>query len=122
MQYSMSFNEETYNERFDTIEEAVAEAASQCDEYETSRFWIGEIVAPRQPEEMFDVSDFLYRVSEDDTYTGDWAADWDRSTQEQKAELEASVKSACAHRSGTSASRGDTTWSTESQCYLRRSN
>lgn len=92
MQYSMSFDEENYNLRFDTLEEAVAEAANRCLESDDTKFWIGEIVPPRQPEEFFSLEDVIENADGHEDYGGEWAADWYIANREQVKEVEASVK------------------------------
>lgn len=91
--YSISGNEENYSGRFDTIEEAIAEAAEG---YEWTTFWIGEHEPPRQPETFWDMDPWIDHVSEQDDYGGEWAEDWFCCSKDQRLELEAEVRKAMA--------------------------
>jgi hypothetical protein len=88
--YAISYADELYSGDYDTIEEAAHEV-------EPGRaVWIGEKRAPVQPETLWDVEDWLERVSDDDDYFGEWAEDWDASTRKQVDELEAEVRAVMA--------------------------
>ena len=87
MKYSYSDNGEQYHELLDSPEEAAAEgfAACNCDV-----IWVGEVVPPPQPEEMFCeslIEWWLERCDDIDEYSGEWAEGWDRSTAKQHTEL-----------------------------------
>jgi hypothetical protein len=88
--YSYSTNEENYYGDFSTIREACDEAAASAGV--GSHFWVGENVPPPDPENSFSISDWLEQVSCQDEYCGDWAAGWDKSTKEQRIELETAVR------------------------------
>ncbi len=92
MQYGMSFDKEHYDGRFASREEAAEEAASLCGEHDTTRFWIGEVVPPPQPETYFDIDQVIDHANDQDEYSSEWAEDWFSPTKEQIAEVEASVK------------------------------
>ena len=92
--FSISYDEETYQDQFDTREEACKEAAASCEV--GTEFWVGECVTPTQPEQCFDVIDWLKRVSCCDEYSMECAEDWDESTKEQREELEGQVREVMA--------------------------
>lgn len=91
-QYSMSRDEERYYGKFDTIEEALAEAESN--DYGT--VWIGIVSPPPAPESRWCAEDWLEDVSCQDEYCGEWAEAWDRSTEKQRQELEDEVRQVMA--------------------------
>jgi len=91
--FSISSNEERYEGQYDSEHEAIAEAAHA---YALQSFWIGELVEPTQPEELFEVRSWLDHVSESWDYEGEWAENWDRSTLAQREELEAKVRAVMA--------------------------
>lgn len=88
MAFSISTDGEFYSGEFDTREAAIAELGA-CG-------WVGENVPPVQPEDWWEASDWLEHVSCQDDYGGDWAADWDQSTAEQRVELEKEVRAVMA--------------------------
>lgn len=87
--FAFSTDGETYRGQFDTAEEAIEKASQQ---YDDGVFWVGRCRAPIQPELCWDASDWLEYVSVQDDYGGDWAEDWDFSTEEQRTELETAVR------------------------------
>lgn len=93
--YSFSYDEENYQQEFDSIEDACKEAAS-CDPEEHACFWVGEVVPPPAPEDFFDVDDWIDRVQDQDEYCGDWADHWCDATKEQLEEANRAVRSALA--------------------------
>lgn len=93
MRYAYSTDEENYTGPFDTIEEVIAEATAGSNAYVGMGFWVGEEAKPPQPEEFWHSSrDWLENVGEQDEYGIEAAEDWDRSTKEQREELEAEVR------------------------------
>ncbi len=58
--FAISSNEERYEGSYETIEEAIEEAANGY-AYET--FWVGKCVPPTQPEQWWDAADWLEHVS-----------------------------------------------------------
>ena len=89
-QFAYSRDGESYNGRFDTFEEAKAEAcAAGC------RF-VGECVEPPAPEGYFDADDWIEHVSCQDEYSIDAADDWCRPTREQREELNREVQAVMA--------------------------
>lgn len=91
--YCYSYNEEIFHGRFATAEEAW-NAAWGADDVETA--YVGECVAPSQPELWWNAEDWLEHVSCQDEYSNEWAEDWDRSSKAQRTELEAEVRSVMA--------------------------
>ncbi len=91
--FAISSNEERYEGSYETIEEAIEEAANGY-AYET--FWVGKCVPPTQPEQWWDAADWLEHVSCQDSYSGEYAEDWDDSTTEQREELEKEVRAVMA--------------------------
>lgn len=91
--FAISTDEERYEGSYETIEDAIEEAANGY-AYET--FWVGECVPPPQPETLWRAYDWLEHVSCQDSYGGDYAEDWDDSTVEQMAELENEVQAVMA--------------------------
>lgn len=89
-QFSYSHNGEEYHGRFDTFEQAKAEAC------EMGATFVGECVAPPAPESYFDADDWLEHVSCQDEYSIDAAEDWCRPTREQRGELENEVQAVMA--------------------------
>lgn len=90
MKYSYSTDEEKYHGEFDRENEAIQEGAEMAGV--GGAFWIGENTPPEPPENRFDAADWLEEVSCRDDYSGEWAEDWDRSTKEQRTELEDQVR------------------------------
>jgi hypothetical protein len=88
--YSYSTDRENYHGTFDSVEAAQDEAAGEADLGQ--HFWVGEQVDPPQPEIFWHPSEWLEQVSCQDEYSMDCAEGWDRSTKEQRAELEAEVQ------------------------------
>jgi hypothetical protein len=93
-QYAFSTDEERYTGGFGSLEAACAEAAAVVGV--DGRFWAGEAVPPPQPETVWRADRWLEEAGEQDAYCGDWAVDWDRSTKEQRAELEREVRAVMA--------------------------
>jgi hypothetical protein len=88
--YSYSHNEENYYGSYATREEAIAEASADLDKGD--RFWTALNSPPTQPEAFWQAEDWLEHVSCQDEYGCDWSMDWESSTAEQRAELEAEVR------------------------------
>jgi hypothetical protein len=91
MSYSYSTDEESYQGQFASAEDACDEAANEI-AVEGAHFWVGENASPPQPETFWHAYTWLDNVSEQDEYGGEWACDWDKSKLEQRAELEAEVR------------------------------
>jgi len=91
--FAISTNEENYYGHHDTLENAIDEAVN---EYGYESFWVGECVDPVQPEELFEVRQWLELVSESEDYEGEWAEDWNQSTPLQRQELETKVRAVMA--------------------------
>ena len=91
--YSISTDEERYENIYDSVDDAVEEATNG---YAYEIFWVGEIVEPEQPETFFEARNWLESVSETEDYEGDWAEDWDRSTAMQRDELTRKVREVMA--------------------------
>jgi len=87
MPYSYSSNEENYYGGFETREDAVAEASK-----ELTHFWTGKNRITESPEEHWYAVDWLEYVSETEEYSLECAQGWDRSTEDQREELEAEVR------------------------------
>lgn len=92
--YSYSYDEESFQGRFDSPEEAAREAFEQDEDREMC--WVGEIADPSQPESFFNARDWLDHVSEQDDYSMECAEDWDTSNKEQRQELEKRVREVLA--------------------------
>lgn len=88
--FSHSLDGEYYYHSFDTREEAIADATSAYEDH--GRFYVGEIVPPRQPELFFHAESWMDHVSDQDDYGGEWAEDWNKSTGPQLAELDEKVR------------------------------
>lgn len=78
--FAISSDEERYEGQYDTIDNAIDEAANG---YAMESFWVGECVEPTQPEELFDAKEWLQSVAESDDYRGEWAEDWEQSLIKQ---------------------------------------
>jgi len=88
--YAISQDEERYSSfLFDSKEEAIEQGK---EEFDGEGFFVGEAVAPPQPETLFDVDDWLETVNCHEDYDVEWAEGWDTSTKEQRKELEDAVK------------------------------
>lgn len=92
--YSHSRDGERYHGDFSTPEEAAREALAGCSV--GSWVWVGEAVPPTPPENCWDASDWLEHVSCQDDYDNDFGIDWDTSTPQLRAELEAEVRQVMA--------------------------
>jgi hypothetical protein len=57
---------------------------------------VGVNVQPTQPEMLWFADDWLEHVSVQDEFGGEWAEDWDGSTEEQREELEKEVRDVMA--------------------------
>jgi hypothetical protein len=90
-QYAYSTDEESevFHGRFDSREEASADAfkdpAMNC-------VWIGEIVDPIQPEDHVDADLLLEHVACQDDYEGEIADQWPESSKEQEEELTGEIR------------------------------
>jgi len=91
--FAFSINEENYYGYNDTLQSAIDEAVK---EYGYDSFWVGECVCPVQPEELFEVRQWLESVSESEDYEGEWAENWNESTLAQREELETKVRAVMA--------------------------
>jgi hypothetical protein len=90
--WSISTNEENYNKLFNTAEEAIRYGHwSKYDE-----FWVGQCVAPVQPELLFNGSDIEtwldMTVYQHDDYTGEWAENAVDANDNQLEELAAEIR------------------------------
>jgi hypothetical protein len=85
MAYAISTNEEDYQGKYDTIEEALEEAVNG---YAYESFWLGTCRAPRQPEKFIDADGMLDAIGDGhEDWGGDWA-EWDKGTFAQIDELQ----------------------------------
>jgi hypothetical protein len=92
--FSISTDEENYSSGpFETIEKAIEEAV---DGHGYERFWIGETVAPEQPEALWTAEHWLEYVSETEDYMSEWAEGWDAASKSQREELETEVRQVMA--------------------------
>lgn len=87
--YSYSTNQETYQGDFDTVEQACDEAAGEVGLH--AHFWVGEQSKP-EPESWWNAEDWLEHVSWQEEFSSEWADGWDKSTYEQRKELESLVR------------------------------
>lgn len=94
-EYSYSTDGEHYHGTFASIEDALDEAFASSDD-PNERIFVGECVAPTQPETYWDAADWLEHVSCQDEYSCDWSEDWGESTNEQRIELETEVRQVMA--------------------------
>ncbi len=90
MAFCYSTDGEGFHGRYETRDKAIEEAISHTEERDM--FWIGETVAPTPPEQYWSAEDWLELVSQQDDYAGEWAEDWDCSTDKQQQELEDLVR------------------------------
>lgn len=90
--WALSTDEEMYHGTFDSMEEAIEEG----NQYDVPTFWIGQVVDPVQPEELFDrssVREWLEQsVYEHDDYLGEWAEGAVYPSDEQADELAAEIR------------------------------
>lgn len=86
--------EDNFQGTFDTKQDAIEEALANADEGETIH--VGRLCPPIQPEEYWAAEDWLEHVSCQDDYTGDFADDWEESTEWQRQELEREVRAVMA--------------------------
>lgn len=94
MKYAYSFDELEYFGGYNSVAEAVDEACAEGAPGQS--FWVGEEMPPSDPESMWDASDWLEHVSQQDEYSPDCADGWDVSTKEQLEELEKEVRAVMA--------------------------
>lgn len=87
--YSYSHDDEHFHGEYDTPEEAFAMSNEDS-------AYVGENVAPTQPEDFWRAYDWLEHVSCQDEYSMDAAEGWDDSTKEQLSELETEVRKVMA--------------------------
>ena len=87
--YAISSDEERFDGYYATLEEAIGEAAVG---YAYTRFWVGVMRAPVQPEMYWEAYDWLENVSTQEEYGSDWADGWDCSSKEQRKELEDEIR------------------------------
>lgn len=87
--YAISSDEERFDGYYETLEEAIGEATVG---YAYTRFWVGVMRAPIQPELYWEAYNWLEHVSVQDEYGSDWADGWDDSSKEQREELEAEIR------------------------------
>jgi len=91
MKYAYSYDDEFYrSEEFDTREEAAAAAFAEPDQH--GAVFTGEVVQPPMPEDFIEADDILEHAGVQDSYSGEWAEEWDRSTKEQRAELTTALR------------------------------
>lgn len=83
-QYAYSHNEENYHGFFDSREDAIAEAITDCEC--GKEVWTGEIETPI-PENHVEARYVLEQVACQDDFSGEWADDWPESNMEQEKEL-----------------------------------
>lgn len=93
--WSISTNGENYSGTFDTAEEAIEEG-KQYGEWNGGTFWVGQCVAPIQPEDLFDgwsIDNWLENdVYEHDDYAGEWAEGAVNASKDQCEELAAEIR------------------------------
>ena len=92
--YAYSTNGESYSGDFDSVEAACDEAVA--DVPADTAFWVGECVPPPQPEDLWDVGDWIEHVSCQDEYSHDIAEGWGTTTLAQRDEVERDVRAALA--------------------------
>jgi len=80
-------NGESFTGAFKTCEEAKAEGHAIALECGRDSFWVGESASPPPPEHSWYADEWLEYLSE---WTED--EDWDKSTKEQREELESEVR------------------------------
>ena len=90
--WSLSQNGETYFGRFETKQAAIDEGHADG----KYPFWVGECEPPSQPETFWHAEDWIEHVCCQDEYNTEWAEDWDKSTREQREELEGEVRALMA--------------------------
>lgn len=87
--FAISTDNENFHSKCPTIEAAIEEAIH---DYDYEHFWVGRVIPPPQPETLWAAEDWLEHVSVQDEYSGEWAEEWDGSTDDQRAELETEVR------------------------------
>lgn len=90
MPFCYSINEEYFSGAFDSTNDAIAAAIAETKDGDS--FWIGECRSPTQPEDFWCAEDWLEHVSVQDDYSGEFASDWDLSSEKQRQELEVLVR------------------------------
>ena len=95
--FTVSYNGQDFFGTFESLEAATQTAQTESKHYGYTRFWIGVPKPPTQPERMWHVDDWLEHVSCSDDYSGEWAEGWERSTKEQREELEDTVRAMMSH-------------------------
>lgn len=94
-QWAFAYHEcDNFQGSFSTKQDAIAEALAGADD--NSTICVGRMVPPNQPEELWHAEDWIEHVSCQDDYCGDWAEDWDGSTDSQRHELEREVRAVMA--------------------------
>ena len=88
MAFSISIDEEHYDGKYDTLEEALQEASHG---YAFEEFWVGEIRKPRQPETFLDVDHLLDDIGDGDEEWSMDCCDWDISI-EDRSDLQSRFK------------------------------
>lgn len=89
-QYAYSTDGEGYTGKYDSHEEALAEA--QNDYPDCSTFWIGTIQPPPPPEDFWCAEDWIEHVCVQDEYCHEWAEGWCDASNSQFEELEAEIR------------------------------
>lgn len=90
--WSISTNEELYHGTFDTVQDAIEEGKADGN----GVFWVGQCMAPAQPETLFDewdVERWIERsVWEHDDYMGEWAEGSFDPSREQMEDLATDIR------------------------------
>lgn len=92
--WGYSTDGELFTGECETREQAIADGRVECDK--VSKYYVGRYTKVDQPEELFDAGDFINHVSEQDSYLGEYADNWDMSTNEQRKELTEILRAAIA--------------------------
>ncbi len=94
--YAFSTNSEHYHcHVLNSFREAIDEALKETGDGDF--FYVGEVVKPTPPEDLWSVEDWIEHVSCQDDYSGDFADGWFNATKDQVEELEGFVKAIMTH-------------------------
>jgi hypothetical protein len=91
-EYGYSLDGETYYGRYPSPEFAALEGFAACEQNDNRLVHVSRLVDPKPLEDYFDAVDLLERAGCSDDYSGDHAEGWDRSTAEQRADLDRVVR------------------------------
>lgn len=87
--WCISSDDEHFTGAFATRELAILEGRAY---YGGESFYVGQATPALEPESFWYADAWLDHVSVQDEYLGDWAEGWERSTAEQRVELESLVR------------------------------